>query len=254
MTFASSFGRTFSPTFQPKSQASSQDTYADKIVNTFGANILSYLTLSDASGTKAQDYYTTDNDGSYSSTGITLGETGIGDGLTSTKFTAGGVVDWYGGIRDVFNGSEGTFNVWAKVADANFWTDGANHDLIHMRYDASNYIRVAKTTTNNRLEYNYMAGGTREQYRLEGTSTTDWMMVTITWSKSNERVLCYLNGAKKSTLTGLGTWTGSLDQSFATVGAYSSSGSYSWNGWLAHALLLDREATEPEVSSLYSIT
>ena len=252
MTFGSVFGRTFSPTFQPKSQAVA-GTYADKIVNIFGANILSYLTLSDASGTTAQDYYSTDNDGVYSNTGITLGETGIGDGLTSTKFTTGAFVDWYGGIQDVFNGSEGTFNVWAKAADADIWTDGANHYVVFMRYNSSNSIGVSKTASNGRLEYNYMAGGTQEQYRLEGNSTTDWMMITITWSKSNERVLCYFNGVKKSTKTALGDWTGSLNYNYAVVGAYTNVGANAWKGWLAHALLLDREATEPEVSSLYSL-
>ena len=49
--------------------------------------------------------------------------------------------------------------------------------------------------------------------------------------------------------TNLGTWAGSLNNTSTMIGAYITTEEI-WNGTLAHALLLNREATAAEVANV----
>ena len=56
-------------------------------------------------------------------------------------------------LNTAFSGSAGTFLCWAKVSGAGVWTDAAWRNLITLRVDASNYVEIAKSSTNNRLSH-----------------------------------------------------------------------------------------------------
>lgn len=229
--------------------------YAEELADTYTTAIISQLPLWESSGATADDYSSNNRDGAYSGSGVTYGETGIGDGRTSVKFTTtGAFVNWHSaGLSSAFNGAEGTIMLWAKVSAAGIWTDAAQHDLIHIRVNGSNFIRIAKTTTNNRLEYNYMAGGTQEQFRREGSNETGWMHICLTWSKSNERCRMYFNGSEVANTATLGVFAGTLDATQVCIGNANTSGATAWSGWLAHAVLLNREATAAEVANSASL-
>jgi hypothetical protein len=230
--------------------------YAEEIADILTSAVISQLPLWESSGASADDYSANNRDGAYSGSGIAYGETGIGDGRTSVKLTTtGAFVNWYSaGLASAFNGSEGTLAVWAKVSAAGIWTDGGTHYIVRCRVNASNDIAIVKTATNGRLEYNYVAGGTSEQYRREGSNETGWMHIAITWSKSNDRVIAYFNGAQVgATMTGLGTWAGALDVARTIIGNADTGNTFGWSGWLAHAVLANREATAAEVANLASL-
>lgn len=252
MTFGSTFGRTFSPTFQSKSQASGngRNDYANLLVSTFGSSIISYLPLWESTGMYADDYGSNGYDGLYSSNDITLAQDGIGDGRTSISKGTASHINWLTtALASAFNGAEGTVMLWAKVSAASNWTDGI-HRLFYLTYNASNNIQITKTSVNGRIEFMYTAGGTQEQYRKESMSTTNWMCLGITWSKSNDRVKYYLNGTRLSTSTVLGTWTGTPSK--VLIGG-NEDGSASWVGNMAHVLFLNREATEAEMATVATL-
>lgn len=237
-----------------KTYGPSRDAYANEIKDTLTANIISYLPLWETSGIYADGYVGTS--GVCTNVGITQAEAGIGDGRTSYKFdgTSGGVINWYGAaLASAFNGAEGSFNIWVKVLDAGVWTDGAEHAILKITYNTSNNLYIAKKSTNGRIEFLYVAGGSQKQYRLESQSTTDWMMLTITWSKTAEQCKVYVNSVLKYTGTTLGTWTGTPAYNVCAIGAMGDTGAGAWKGWLAHALLMDRALSQEEVTELYSL-
>lgn len=232
--------------------------YAEKVKALFTTNILSYLPLWESSGLVADDYYTTNRDGAYSASNTTLGETGIGDGRTCVLIAAeGGFVNWYSaGLSTAFNGKEGTLAFWAKVPGA-FWTDGVSHTFARMYGDANNNFVILKTAVNGRIEFDYTANGTQAQYRREDSNETTWLAIALTWSDTNDRVRVYVNGTKISTDISIATWGAtSLNSIAAALGAQrTDSPTYLSlaGGWLAHAVLLNREATAPEVAAFSTL-
>lgn len=238
------------------SSSADRNAYADELTALWSGNIVSYVPLWECVGSPYAEDYAGSNDGLYSSTGVTLAQDGIGDGRTSAKFngTTGYVNMYTAGLASAFNGAEGTVSGWFKVSAAE-WTDGAARVVARLAASSSNQILIIKSSVNGRFEYTYTAGGTQKQYRKESTSNTTWCSFALTWSKSNNRVRCYFNGAQVgSTLTGLGTWVGALDPATANIGATSSSSvSNCWKGNLAHVVILDREATAAEIAAAHTL-
>jgi hypothetical protein len=232
------------------SAAPDRNAYANKLLGLFGANIVSYVPLWESAGLNAMDWAGS-NDGTYSASGVSYAQTGIGDGRTSVLLDgSAGNINMLTAVSGGFNGAEGTACFWFKV-EAGSWTDGAVRYLLIFRVSASHFVQILKSSVNGRLEYAYMAGGTQKQYRREGSNETAWCSCAITWSKSNDRVICYFNGAQVgATLTALGTWSGALVA--AIYGANVGLSNY-WTDNLAHMILLDREATAAEIAAAHVI-
>lgn len=225
-------------------------TYERKVKNLFGSALLAYWPLWENSGSTAHDISGNDRDGSYS--GVALGEQGIGDGHTCPFFDgASGYCNVYStDLRDAFNGSEGTAMIWAKPG-VGALTDGAAHDFVRLQVDTANRVCIQKTATHNNFALWWEGADALEIVSLT-VSTYVWHHFAITWSKSADQVKVYVDGAQSgSTQTGLNTWTGNL--ALAILGASSSAPAFPWNGWLAHALLLDRAASAMEVAKCATV-
>ena len=124
-------------------------SYTQKVLNQFGANILSYLPLNDSSGSTAADASGNSRTGTIG--GCTLGVTGMGDGETAISLpgTTGNYINWYtASLRDAFSGAAGSAMIWLKVAGAAVWTNAAYREAICLYIDGSNYILIGRPTDN----------------------------------------------------------------------------------------------------------
>ena len=150
------------------------------------------------------------------------------------------------GLAAAYNGAEGSVSGYAKVS-AGAWTDGTLRYLMLLQVNGNNRIFVRKSATNNLLEIGYVANGTgeTESYFM---NPAGWFHWGVTWSASNDRVAFYVNGARVSMSTGLGTWAGSLV--FSTIG--SAGGASLWDGWLSDVLISNRELTYAEIRACAS--
>ncbi len=190
-------------------------------------------------------------------TGATLGEPGIGDGLTSMLFD--GANDFVNigvaGLLALFDGalgSEGTVMIWAQVAIAGDWTDGATRSCFIVEESfGSNRISIVKANANNRLDWRYQAAGTTELVSRAET-TTGWMHLAKTWSKSADELIAYFNGVQEgATQTGLGVWGDNVQAARMNIGATSTTPAEGWHGRLAHAVVFPRPLTPAEVQLAY---
>lgn len=225
---------------------------------------IAYWPLWETSGMVARCLVNTAQNGTY--TGVTLGQAGIGDGNTCPLFDgANDYCDIYtAAFKDAFalyndptgllDESEGTVMVWAKVANAGVWTDGADRFLLQLAVDANNRLLCAKTITNNRLFLKYAAGGAFEDQAINGMTTIEWMCLGMTWSKSagaNGEVKHFLNGVQQgATDTALGVWVGNLAAAATTIGASSTGPAEPWHGWLAHCAVWDTPLTPTQIADL----
>ena len=225
-------------------------SYTQKVLNQFGANVLSYLPLNDSSGSTAADASGNSRTGTIG--GCTLGVTGMGDGETAISLpgTTGNYINWYTvSLRDAFSGAAGSAMIWLKVAGSAVWTNAAYREAICLYINSSNYILIGRPPDNYMLYATYRANATSESYGAIGCYSTNWLHAAITWSKASERTRFYLNGAQYAATATLGTWAGSLNNTSTMLGAYITTDEI-WNGSLAHALLLNREATAAEIANV----
>ncbi|MEP7167548.1 MAG: LamG-like jellyroll fold domain-containing protein [Candidatus Woesebacteria bacterium] len=190
--------------------------------------------------------------------GVVRGTATGANGHLATAYTFDGVDDevnlYSADLNSVFNQSEGTAIVWAKVSSAAVWTDGASHYITLYRADVNNKVELFKTTTNNQLTIRYVANNVVSGANFTA-SPTDWFQTAITWSKTSDQVKVYFNGAQQgSTATGLGTWVGNLNSGTTVAGASSNAGLLPWSGMINDVRLYNRALSASEVLALYTGT
>jgi hypothetical protein len=217
---------------------SAPSTYMDKVLSTQSGNLIGYWPMNEPSGTTAIDYSAEANNGAY--TGVTLGQIGIGDGLTSTYFDGSDDLNdvYSSALNSDFDGGEGSLATWLKVNSASVWTDATNREAIFFYVDANNIIYLRKRSTNNVLRGLYTAGATGKTVDVTSVTDTGWIHLGVTWSASGDAFKLYYNGNQSgSTQTGLGTWAGNLKSDATRIGNSGGYGGSPWHGYLAHTAL-----------------
>ncbi len=155
-------------------------------------------------------------------------------------------------FANAFDTSEGTAELWFK-ANSSIWTDGVNHRLLYIAADTDNRVTLHKSTLDNQLQFYYIAGGTNSGVSTSSSSYTDWTHAVITWSKSSDAVRAYINGKQEgSTVSSLGTWTGSIDETLANIGSQLSTGSSEWDGGIDQVRIYDYARTPAQVAWDYN--
>lgn len=217
-------------------------------------NQLVYFPQWEGAGAVSFDQYNAWN-GAY--VGVTLRQTGIGDGETCPLFDGANDYNniFTAGLQGAFNGAEGTCLAWARVFNAGVWTDGAHRHIVTLAVNtANNQLHLRKDDNNNRLTALYEAGNIIVSRNIT-TNTLDWFHFAMTWSKSagaTGEVRVYFNGVQEGAmLTGLGIWAGNLAADLTNVGCRDNAPlDRPWYGYIAHAAVLDTPLTPDEIAWL----
>ncbi len=215
---------------------------------------IAYWPLWEASGSVAYDASGNSRNGAYPGSGVTYGQVGVGDGRTSVALdgTNGYVNAYSTSLRDAFNGSEGSIIGWAIVDSAGDWTDGNIHRPLYFAVDGDNRVYIQKAV-NNQLDFVYEAGNVTELH-AKAVSSTDWMFLCITWSKTADEFLAYYNGVTVGAAsTTLGTWAGNLTSTTTCLGSLNTTPLQTWIGRLAHWAVFTSPLTGSQVLDLYTV-
>jgi hypothetical protein len=212
---------------------------------------LAYWPLSEPSGSTMTDIKGGYNGAYYS--GTTLGQPGIGDGLTSVLFNGSSGYAQISGANLTALGAamsvaEFSIMCWLKVSGSGVWTDGQQRRQIYFGFgtETNDHFYFRKQVDANITRCG-RAGTTTPHIAIDHTtSTTDWFHVCMTSSISGNAVKFYFNGAQTgSTYTGPQPILGSL----ATVLIGAASGVYFWSGYMAHVALFSRALSAAEVKN-----
>lgn len=238
------------------SSASAMIPYYQKVLSINSANLITYWPLWETAGLTADNLEgTAARDGTYN--GVTL---------NSTTFTNGDPAALWDGSNDycniysasldgVFNGQLGTIAAWIKMANAGVWTDGQARDIFRIRVNSSNYLDILRTTTNNELQWTYVAGGTtkvRQDTSIGGS--TAWHHVAMTWNRASDRMRAFLDGSQiGADLTGLGAWAGNLAANNTLIGAATTGPVVVWSGYIAHVPVWSSELTPAQIADLATV-
>lgn len=217
---------------------------------------IAHWPLYDLSGTVARNSMNTFNtilDGAY--TGVTLQQTGIGDGFNSVLFD--GLTNFCNvysvGLNSLFNGAEGSLSGWLAPTAVSLTDGGTRYAVIIGANASTDYIFFSKGTANNTFTMGRKASNVTKSITATNASSAfaHWV---VTWSVSADQVKVYLNASQQgSTLTTLSAFSGALGSSSCVIGAVNLTPSLAWSGNIAHIALWNRVLTPAEITSLATV-
>jgi beta-glucanase (GH16 family) len=230
--------------------------YSDKVL---ALNPIAYWPLRENSNWN-YIYDQTSNGLTSSTEAVTVGVTGIGDGRTAISFngsTSSALIYSAAipGLNSLFDGQSGSLLIWGKVSGASIWTGVTYERLVQIRVDDNNRILVLRYGgNNNQLIIEYHAGGTTEGIYPDLGGTLNWFNIIVTWDKVADEVKVYVNGTQSGlTQTGLGTWTGNLDNWTCCIGSSTYTPNDVWSGSLAHVAIWDVALTQTQINTISSV-
>jgi len=115
--------------------------------------------------------------------------------------------------------------------------------------DSNNNVILKKTTVDNEVAASLAIGG--DPKGVASTSlagTTDFFLITITWSTAADKIRVFLNGAQAGgDLSGLGTWEGNFLAIGTVIGAGNTTPANVWRGLICHPVLFRDVLTDAEI-------
>jgi hypothetical protein len=224
--------------------------YGAKVQAIAPANLLAYWPLDELSGSVITDRSGSGRNGVYSNT--TYGSPGP-DGRPCAGFNGTSSFGnlYSASLAGAFNGQEGSFSMWCRMANAGVWTDGVTRRALYFLVDASNRAGFFKPTTANEMDCLYVAGGTSLAAGKGTFSPTDWFHLGQTWSKSNNQMIFYVGGVAITPIsTGLGTFAGALSAVQTILGSLSTTPAQNWSGFEADVAVWSTPLTAAQMAAL----
>lgn len=150
-------------------------------------------------------------------------------------------------LAAAFTYTEASLFLFAKVQNASVWTNGIDVALCQLRSDGANFVNFAKAAANNRFQYSINMGGINKTTFIT-FSSTDFFMPCITWSKTNDRIRRYMNGALQGApITGIGTFASPLASNNTVALAADLAAVPRFLGYECYLGVFNRELTATEV-------
>jgi hypothetical protein len=222
------------------------DAYANRVLAT---SPLRYNKLNEASGTAIVDSSGNGYTGTYS--GVTLANTDSPFVPDKAPFWDG--ANDYGNLYSAafataFNLDEFTIMLWSKVNSTAVWSDGATRRFFTIFRDASNFVRLGKSSTNGRLDVERTANGTAKNFGITGLSDTNYFSIAVSCSVAGGGLLAagemkaYINGVQAgATSTGNVAGSGSgLSSTNTVLGAANTTPALVWHGWQSNLIIWNR--------------
>lgn len=198
-------------------------------------------------------------DGTYSAAGVTLGQQGIGDGLTSALYDgiAGHANIFSAALQAAFTPAQGTVFIWGMVTNAGVWTDAAQRRMFELAVANPNRVLIGRDGINNQLQFQYRAGGVISQVLYVTIAPVVFFSAAITWDVNagpTGEVRAFYNGAQVgATVVGLGVWVGNLSATRTVIGAQMTAPTLLWSGNLSDCAVWDRALLPGEVADLATV-
>ena len=210
-------------------------------------------------------YVDAGNDNSYPGSGTTITDLISGtdgtltNGPTYSSNNAGLIVcdgtnDYidFDSFESYVPTSEGTFNVFVRPTDLTI-TSGEKMYMVYELNSSNNIVIMLRYTGGSaKIAWRYKAGGTAENRTSNASnfSTSDFYLLSLTYSVTNNRMRAYSNGVQISTELSIGgTWAGGTAR--FGLGA-DTNGSHYAPAEISHASIYNRELSSTEILQNYN--
>tara|TARA_R100000152_G_C6766251_1_gene191205 strand:- start:647 stop:1339 length:693 start_codon:yes stop_codon:yes gene_type:complete len=131
--------------------------------------------------------------------------------------------------------ARGTVSAWVKLDSTSI-----NGVIFKASVDANNNVTMNYNNSSQKIQMQYKAGGTAKvadaSFAFEGNDT--WYHLCMTWDTGADELKGYIDGTQiDSTLSSLGTWSGTIDTVMSAKNSLANN-SY-WSGHITHLAVFD---------------
>ena len=234
-------------------------SYTDDIIGIDSDNLIALWPLTEISGLTAFNAEgTVGRNGTYS--GPTLNAITAPDGSPAPRFD--GVNDFVdidtSSLNSAFDGQLFTVAALCRMFDSSTWSDGVRRYILRLQADPGNDTYLAKDNSTDVFRFRYEAGSTAKSIEKSSISPTDWFWVGMTVDLIADEFIAYLKLPGTSletvgTLGSLGTWAGTLNSLYQTIGAGADDGTGTTNGYISHVALWNAALTSTQLEPMWSI-
>ena len=154
------------------------------------------------------------------------------------------------GFRAAFDWNTVTVLLHARISSAAIYTDGIQHVLCRLMYDATNRLLIHKTTVNNQYQFGLVLGGTSDVVNLGSISNTGFFTLACTIDLSGDTMTGYYNGNSVGTGTSLGTPAVTTLGTQSTIFSNFGSSTVGWDGAICHFAVAKMVATPAQIKAL----
>jgi hypothetical protein len=150
--------------------------------------------------------------------------------------------------KGVINTSEGTVSCWVRLD-----SDTATTRVFSAITDSSNQLEVLWIGAQNYIRFKYKAGGTTKSVNTQVLSDNGatWYHIAAVWSSSSDFVKIYLNGSEETSLSSIGTWSGTVAYMFVGAKGDSTPANF-FDGLIDEPALYNTALSAAAISTIYN--
>ncbi|MBN2303073.1 MAG: LamG domain-containing protein [Anaerolineae bacterium] len=217
--------------------------YWETVLDVDPATLEAYWRLNETSGTTAAD--SSGNGRDVTVTGVTWGQTGIGDGCTAAGFDGvNDLIDIYStGLRDALDAAGGvTVSWWVRVSAY----DGVQRSMTGLKAGSAANL-VAYLAPSGVMTF-YWADGVYRIRTYDPGGSTEWIHVAAVLDKTGSTVDFYINGV--SLTSQAASYAGWSSVSNVRVGVNPVVNIQYWLGDMAHVAIWSKALNSTQIALL----
>jgi len=145
---------------------------------------------------------------------------------------------------------EGTIFCTARISDSGVWTDSTNRDILHIRANADNTIRLRRASGNNTLNLRIEASNELHSELVNTSGTLNWFTIAMSWQDSDGDggTVFYYNGAQDNTATLTSVWDGAAPATQGGIGYTATHDAAYWSGSIGPCFAWNKRLTGPQIA------
>ena len=145
---------------------------------------------------------------------------------------------------------EGSAFVAARVSASGVWTDSTSRDILNLRGDGDNFIRLRKGSTNNQLNWRIEMSTVLDSYTETTAGPLTWFTMGLTWQDADGDgdIFFYYNGSQVSTTNTAAVWEAVVPIATGGIGINDSGSGAYHSGSIGPCFAWNKRLTGPQIA------
>jgi hypothetical protein len=145
---------------------------------------------------------------------------------------------------------EGTAFVLARISDSGVWTDAASRDILNLRGDGDNFIRIRKASGNNQLNWRIEMSTVLDTHTETTAGPLTWFTMGLTWQDADGDgdIFFYYNGSQVNTASTAAVWNAGVPIATGGIGVNDSGSGAYHSGSIGSAFTWDKRLTGAQIA------
>ena len=138
----------------------------------------------------------------------------------------------------------------ARMTDSGVWIDASSRDILNLRGDGDNFIRLRKASGNNQLNWRIEMSTVLDTHTETTAGPTTWFTMGLTWQDADGDgdIFFYYNGSQVNTENTAAVWNAAVPIATGGIGVNDSGGGAYHSGSIGSVFAWDKRLTGDQIA------